>query len=170
LFQTYTNLVLVSQVIAHRANNQEKMSHNFPPLKNDRLLRAARGEPVDQVPVWIMRQAGRYLPEFRDLRSRHDFFEICRTPALACEITMQPVRRFPLDASIIFSDILVIPQALGMEVVMRPGEGPVFPSPLDGVGDLGRLKPASVVDESLDYVYQAITLTRHTLEGKVGVD
>lgn len=100
--------------------------HNFPPLLNDRLLRAARGEPVDKVPVWIMRQAGRHLPEFRDTRSKHDFFTICRTPALACEVTLQPIRRFDYDASIIFSDILVIPQAMGIEVEMRPGVVSIF--------------------------------------------
>ena len=95
--------------------------HNFPVLKNDRLLRAARGEEVDKVPVWIMRQAGRYLPEFREFRTKHDFFTICQTPEFACEVTLQPIRRFDLDASIIFSDILVIPQAMGMIVEMRPG-------------------------------------------------
>lgn len=95
--------------------------HNFPLLQNDRILRAAKGEPVDKVPVWIMRQAGRYLPEFRELRTKHDFFTICQTPELACEITLQPIKRFPLDASIIFSDILVIPQAMGLVVEMRPG-------------------------------------------------
>lgn len=97
------------------------MEEQFPALINDRLLRAARGEPVDKVPVWIMRQAGRYLPEFRETRLKHDFFEICQTPELACEVTLQPLRRFDLDASIIFSDILVIPQAMGMTVEMRPG-------------------------------------------------
>lgn len=85
------------------------------------MLRAARGEPVDRVPVWVMRQAGRYLPEFQEVRKQHDFFTVCRTPELACEVTMQPLRRFDLDASIIFSDILVIPQALGMIVEMHPG-------------------------------------------------
>lgn len=96
-------------------------TQNFPALKNDNLLKAARGEPVDRVPVWVMRQAGRYLPEFQEVRKVHDFFTICRTPELACEVTMQPLRRFDLDASIIFSDILVIPQALGMTVEMHPG-------------------------------------------------
>lgn len=95
--------------------------HNFPPLQNDRILRAARGEEVDKAPVWIMRQAGRYLPEFRELRSKHDFFTICQTPTLACEITLQPIQRFDLDASIIFSDILVVPQVMGLTVEMKPG-------------------------------------------------
>lgn len=95
--------------------------HNFPVLKNDRILKAARGEPVDKVPIWIMRQAGRYLPEFREMRTKYDFFTICQTPELACEVTLQPIRRFELDASIIFSDILVIPQAMGLVVEMKPG-------------------------------------------------
>lgn len=94
---------------------------NFPPLRNDRFLRACRGEEVDRAPVWIMRQAGRYLPEFREFRTKHDFFSICQTPELACEVTLQPLRRFDLDASIIFSDILVIPQVMGLVVEMRPG-------------------------------------------------
>ena len=84
-------------------------------------MRAARGQSVDRVPVWVMRQAGRYLPEFRKVREQHDFFTICQTPKLACEITLQPIARFDLDAAIIFSDILVVPQALGMEVLMQPG-------------------------------------------------
>ncbi|XP_012255960.1 uroporphyrinogen decarboxylase [Athalia rosae] len=140
--------------------------HNFPPLKNDRLLRAARGEPVDKVPVWIMRQAGRYLPEFRETRSKSDFFTICRTPALACEVTLQPIRRFDYDASIIFSDILVIPQAMGMEVEMRPGVGPVLPEPLIDPSHLSRLVRPDV-DKALSYVGDAITLTRQSLQGKV---
>ena len=99
-----------------------KLKENFPPLVNDRILRAARGQDVDRVPIWVMRQAGRYLPEFRKVREKHDFFTICQTPELACEITLQPISRFDLDAAIIFSDILVVPQALGMEVLMKPGE------------------------------------------------
>ena len=86
---------------------------DFPALKNDRLLRAARGEPVDCAPVWVMRQAGRYLPEFKQMRAETDFFTVCQTPELACEVTLQPIRRFNLDAAIIFSDILVIPQVSG---------------------------------------------------------
>lgn len=139
----------------------------FPPLINDRLLRAVKGEEVDHVPVWIMRQAGRYLPEFRELRSKHDFFTICRTPALACEVTLQPIRRFNLDAAIIFSDILVIPQALGMVVEMRPGVGPVLPNPLVTPSDIDKLKTPVNVSQELGYVYEAITLTRQKLEGKV---
>lgn len=138
----------------------------FPELKNDRLLRAARGEEVDCAPVWVMRQAGRYLPEFREFRVEHDFFKICRTPELACEITLQPIRRFDLDAAIIFSDILVVPQALGMKVEMKPGVGPVFDNPLVDPKDLDRISYPDVKVE-LKYVFDAITLTRHKLEGKV---
>nr|CAD7194148.1 unnamed protein product [Timema douglasi] len=139
----------------------------FPTLKNDRLLRAARGEDVDKVPIWIMRQAGRYLPEFRELRSKHDFFTICQTPELAAEITLQPIRRFDLDAAIIFSDILVIPQALGMIVEMRPGIGPVLPNPLVEPEDIAKLETPVDVSLKLGYVGEAITLVRHRLEGKV---
>ncbi|KAJ3042600.1 Uroporphyrinogen decarboxylase in heme biosynthesis, partial [Rhizophlyctis rosea] len=94
-----------------------KTDADFPPLTNDLILRVARGEKVERVPVWIMRQAGRYLPEFREVRAKHGFFDVCRTPELACEVTLQPIDRYPslLDASIIFSDILVVPQALGLE-------------------------------------------------------
>ncbi|XP_043199586.1 uroporphyrinogen decarboxylase-like isoform X2 [Amphibalanus amphitrite] len=140
---------------------------DFPALKNDLLLRAARGQEVDRVPVWIMRQAGRTLPEYRAVSEQNGFFTICRTPELACEVTLQPVRRYDLDAAIIFSDILVVPQALGMEVLMKPGEGPVFPEPLSGPDDLSRLQRPVDVHQQLGYVFQAVTLTRHKLEGKV---
>lgn len=97
----------------------------------------------------------------------HDFFSMCQTPEVACEVTLQPIRRFPLDAAIIFSDILVIPQALGMEVLMKTGEGPVFTSPLLTPEDLNKLETPVNVDDKLGYVFQAINLTRHKLEGKV---
>lgn len=139
---------------------------NFPPLRNDRMLRAARGEPVDRVPVWVMRQAGRYLPEFQEVRARHDFFTVCQTPELAAQVTLQPIERFDLDASIIFSDILVIPQAMGLKVEMAPGIGPVLPQPLADPSDLARLVRPSV-NEALKYVGDAITLTRHQLNGRV---
>lgn len=140
---------------------------DFPVLKNDRLLRAARGEEVDRVPVWVMRQAGRYLPEFKEVRSKHDFFKICQTPELAAEVTLQPIRRFDLDAAIIFSDILVIPQALGMTVEMKEGVGPVLPKPLVTPKDMDNLQFPVDVKSKLGYVSEAITLTRHKLEGKV---
>nr|KAF6380842.1 uroporphyrinogen decarboxylase [Myotis myotis] len=139
----------------------------FPELKNDTFLRAAWGEDTDYTPVWCMRQAGRYLPEFRETRAAQDFFSTCRSPEACCELTLQPLRRFPLDAAIIFSDILVVPQALGMEVTMVPGKGPCFPEPLREERDLERLRdPAAVVSE-LAYVFQAITLTRQRLAGRV---
>ncbi|TPP59825.1 Uroporphyrinogen decarboxylase [Fasciola gigantica] len=114
-----------------------------------------------------MRQAGRYLPEFRALREKHDFFQICRTPELACEVTLQPIKRFDLDAAIIFSDILVIPQALGLEVKMLPGVGPKFTHPLENESDLDRLNWTVDVCKELSYVYEAVTLTRHELQGRV---
>ncbi len=139
---------------------------SLPPLKNDLLLRAARGEETERTPVWMMRQAGRYLPEYRALRSEDAFFTVCRTPDLAAEVTLQPVRRFDVDAAIIFSDILVVPQALGLEVEMLKGKGPHFPSPLQGPEDLGRLRGGNV-EADLAYVYDAISLTRRELSGKV---
>ncbi|XP_076234251.1 uroporphyrinogen decarboxylase [Calliopsis andreniformis] len=142
------------------------MAQEFPPLKNDLILKAAYGEPVERVPIWIMRQAGRYLPEFQEVRSKHDFFSVCQTPALACEVTLQPLKRFDLDASIIFSDILVIPQAMGLTVEMVPGTGPVLPNPLKDPSDLVRLVQPDV-EKDLKYVGDAITLTRHNLQGKV---
>jgi len=143
------------------------MTTNFPPLKNDLLLRAARGERTERAPVWVMRQAGRYLPEFRKVRESHEFFEICRTPALATEITLQPIRRYSglVDASIIFSDILVVPQAMGMEVLMNPG--PSFPDPLVTPADVSKLNPVVDVEKELGYVFRAITQTRQELNGEV---
>lgn len=138
----------------------------FPKLKNDLILRAARGETVERVPVWIMRQAGRYLPEFQAIRAKHDFFTVCQTPTLACEVTLQPIKRFDLDASIIFSDILVIPQAMGLTVEMSPGVGPVLPQPLKNPSDFSRLHKPDV-EQDLKYVGEAITLTRHNLDGCV---
>lgn len=138
--------------------------NKFPPLINDCILKAALGQKTDFVPVWIMRQAGRYLPEFRELRRQHAFFEICEKPELACEVTLMPIRRFNLDAAIIFSDILVIPQALGMTVEMT-GEGPKFPHPLK-TDELFKLNSNVDVSKRLNYVYRAISITRHAVEGK----
>ncbi len=139
---------------------------DFPPLQNDLLLRAARGEDTPRAPVWMMRQAGRYLPEYRALRAGEQFFKVCRTPALAAEVTLQPIERFDLDAAIIFSDILVVPQAMGMEVRMEKGQGPVFPEPLHEPDDLDRLVTPDVATE-LGYVFGALTEVRRALAGRV---
>ncbi|KAF9999485.1 Uroporphyrinogen decarboxylase in heme biosynthesis [Entomortierella chlamydospora] len=145
-------------------------SKPFPPLKNDLILRAARGEKTERAPVWVMRQAGRYLPEFRAERVENDFFKICRTPELATKVTLQPIDRYAglLDASIIFSDILVVPQAMGMTVEMIPGKGPHFPDPLVLPQDMTtKLKEKVDVQKELQYVFDAITMTRHELDGRV---
>ncbi|EME44311.1 hypothetical protein DOTSEDRAFT_71973 [Dothistroma septosporum NZE10] len=146
--------------------------HDFPPLKNDLLLRTARGEKVERPPCWVMRQAGRYLPEYHKEKGTHDFFECCRSPEIASNLTLQPIDRFEglIDAAIIFSDILVIPQAMGMEVVMVDGKGPHFPEPLGSPEDkqYGEVMERKVdVKESLSYVYEAITMTRKKLDGRV---
>lgn len=143
---------------------------SLPATKNDLLLRAARGERTERAPVWMMRQAGRYLPEYMELRVMNDFFRVCRTPELACRVTLQPLERFKtLDALIIFSDILVIPQAMGMEVQMVKGKGPVFPSPIRNPSDMDSLVLAPDVDKQLGYVYDAINLVRQRCEGAVPV-
>jgi len=135
-------------------------------LRNDLLIRAARREPTERTPVWMMRQAGRYLPEYRALRSEEAFFDVVRDPAMACEVTLQPLRRFDLDAAIIFSDILVVPQALGMDVVMEKGIGPRFREPLTETADFSRLR---VPDFARDfaYLFEAIRLTKEQLGGRV---
>lgn len=139
---------------------------SLPELQNDLLLRAAHRRPTPRTPVWMMRQAGRYLPEYRALRAEDAFFTVCRTPELATEVTLQPLARFPLDAAILFSDILVVPQALGLEVEMVKGKGPHFPAPLAGPQDLRRLRGPEAAD-ALGYVYEAVTMIRHALGGRV---
>ena len=131
------------------------------------LLRALRGEPVPRPPVWMMRQAGRYLPEYRSVRSRADFLTMVRTPSLAAEVTVQPVELIGVDAAIIFSDILVIPDALGLELVVEEGVGPRFPSPLRGETDAARLRRFD--PNALHYVYRAIEQVVSTLAGRVPV-
>ncbi|GAM17758.1 hypothetical protein SAMD00019534_009330 [Acytostelium subglobosum LB1] len=140
----------------------------FPTLKNDLFLRAARGEKVERTPVWIMRQAGRYLPEFKEVRADVDFFTVCRNPELACKVTLQPIDRYPgLDAAIIFSDILVVPQAMGLEVQMIPGKGPHFPNPVRTPSEMSRVQYPVDVNATLQYVFDALTLTRQRLDGRV---
>ncbi|KAF3911279.1 hypothetical protein AA313_de0207727 [Arthrobotrys entomopaga] len=142
---------------------------DFPPMQNDLLLRAARGEQVERPPMWVMRQAGRYLPEYHEAKGSNDFFAVCRNPKLACTITLQPVLRYRnlLDAAIIFSDILVIPQAMGMTVEMIEHKGPSFPKPLRKPEDLELLNKSVDVKKELGYVFDAISLTRRELKGMV---
>lgn len=135
-------------------------------LKNDLLLKALRGENVERPPVWMMRQAGRYLPEYMALRKKYDFFTRVQTPELAAEITLQPIRKIGVDAAIIFSDILVIPQALGVQVLMEEGKGPVLPEVIKTKKDINSLS-ADHVEEKLEYVMKALTLTRRELNGEV---
>ena len=141
---------------------------DFPPLSNDIVLRAAGGEATDRTPLWMMRQAGRYLPEYRQVREEHSFFEVVRTPRLAAEVTLQPLERFDLDAAIIFSDILVIPQAMGLTVEMVAGKGPHFPEPLTSPDDMDRLDVPSDAS-ALQYVYDALSLTRRRLDGRAAL-
>lgn len=135
-------------------------------LKNDLFLRALKGEDVTRPPVWMMRQAGRYLPEFIALRDKYDFFTRCQTPELASEITVQPIRRYGMDAAILFSDILVVPQAMDIEVQMKPGVGPWLPNPIRTPADVERVVVPDVHD-SLGYVLEAIRQTNEKLDGEV---
>ena len=135
-------------------------------LKNDLLLKALRGENVERPPVWMMRQAGRYLPEYIALREKYDFFTRVQTPELAAEITLQPVRRIGVDAAIIFSDILVIPQAMGVEVLMEEGKGPLLPNVIKTEKDINSLF-TNAVEEKLGYVMKALALTKQELNGAV---
>jgi uroporphyrinogen decarboxylase len=135
-------------------------------LKNDLLLRALRGESVQRPPVWMMRQAGRYLPEYMVLKAKYDFFTRVETPELACEITLQPIDIVGPDAAIIFSDILVIPQALGLQVLMEEGKGPSLPKTINTQADIDALQVDGAA-ERLDYVCKAISLTKRGLNGRV---
>ena len=136
-------------------------------LKNDRFLRALRREETDCTPIWIMRQAGRYLPEYRATRKvAGDFLTLCKTPELACEVTLQPLERFELDAAILFSDILTIPDAMGLGLSLNEGVGPKFARPIRTVADIKAL-PIIDVHEELQYVFDAVRLIRHELDGRV---
>jgi uroporphyrinogen decarboxylase len=135
-------------------------------LKNDLLLRALRKEKVERPPVWMMRQAGRYLPDYIKLRDKYDFFTRVQTPELATEITLQPVDQVGVDAAIIFSDILVIPQAMGLEVLMEEGKGPSLPKTVKTKNDIDALITTGAA-ESLRYVTDALSLTKKELNGRV---
>jgi uroporphyrinogen decarboxylase len=133
---------------------------------NDLLLRACRREPVERTPVWMMRQAGRYLPEYRAVRARSDFLTMVRTPELAVEVTLQPVDLLGVDAAIIFSDILVVPQAMGMALTVDEGIGPRFDTPVRSPGDAAKLRDV-VAQDDLRYVLDALRLARRELDGRV---
>ena len=136
-------------------------------LKNDRFIKALLRQPVDRTPVWIMRQAGRYLPEYREIRAQAgDFMTLCSTPELACEVTLQPLRRFDLDAAILFSDILTIPDAMGLGLYFSEGEGPKFKTTINSASDVNKLIVPDPADE-LSYVTDAVSLIRKELDGKV---
>jgi uroporphyrinogen decarboxylase len=135
-------------------------------IKNDLFLRALNGETVNRPPVWMMRQAGRYLPEFMALRDKYDFFTRCQTPELAAEITVQPIRRFAPDAAILFSDILVVPQAMGIEVLMKESVGPFLPNPVRTQADVDRVFVPDATD-SLGYVLEGIKQTKVLLQDEI---
>ncbi|GAB4330328.1 MAG: uroporphyrinogen decarboxylase [Calditrichia bacterium] len=135
-------------------------------LKNDLFIKACFRQPVERTPVWMMRQAGRYLPEYRAVRKNHDFITMYKTPELAAEVTLQPVDLVGVDAAILFSDILVIPEAMGMELQFLEKRGPVFPNPIRSDADLAALKTADVADR-LTFVADAIRLCRQQLAGRV---
>lgn len=135
-------------------------------IKNDLYLRALRGETVPRPPVWMMRQAGRYLPEFIAIREKYDFFTRCRTPELASEITVQPIRRFGMDAAILFSDILVVPQAMNIPFEMKAGLGPYLPNPIRTQKDVDATIVPDI-NESLGYVMDSIKMTKEILNDEV---
>lgn len=137
-------------------------------LQNDLFLRAARGETIERPPVWLMRQAGRILPEYRALRAKlSGFRELVQTPELAAEVTVQPVDALGVDAAIIFSDILVIPEALGLPYEMVEKRGPHFPDVIRSAADVDRLRPATAVTEELQYVFEALQLTKTALANRI---
>lgn len=136
-------------------------------LKNDRFLRALLRQPVDVTPVWMMRQAGRYLPEYRETRKKAgNFLNLCKSPELACEVTLQPLDRFALDAAILFSDILTIPDAMGLGLYFAEGEGPHFERPVQTAADIKKLAIPDM-HATLQYVMDAVSLIRRELHGRV---
>jgi uroporphyrinogen decarboxylase len=135
-------------------------------IKNDLYLRALKGEVVERPPVWMMRQAGRYLPEFQVIKKKSYFFTRCQTPELAAEITVQPIRRYGMDAAILFSDILVIPQAMNIDVEMKNGIGPWLPNPIRTMADVEKAIVPDI-DETLGYVMDAIKLTKQMLDDEI---
>jgi len=135
-------------------------------LKNDLFIRACKRQPVERTPIWIMRQAGRYLPEYRKIRDKYDFLTMCKTPELAAEVTIQPVDILGVDAAIIFSDILVIPEAMGMKLELIESKGPKLYEPIRNESDIDRLKKVDPYKD-LKFVLDAISLTKKELDGRV---
>ena len=136
-------------------------------LQNDLLLRALMREPTERTPMWIMRQAGRYLPEYREVRAQAgDFMSLCRNPELACEVTLQPLRRYKLDAAILFSDILTVPDAMGLGLYFETGEGPKFERPVQSAAAIDKLSVPDVGSD-LGYVFEAVKTIRKGLDGQV---
>ncbi|AJC48299.1 uroporphyrinogen decarboxylase [Allofrancisella guangzhouensis] len=128
------------------------------------FLNAFGKEKLDRPPVWIMRQAGRYLPEYREVRSKFvDFMDMCRNPEACCEVALQPLRRYDLDAAIVFSDILTIPEAMGLDLEFIKGEGPIFPNPIVTNGDLNKLLDTDESASKLQYVYNAVRTTKSAI-------
>ena len=139
----------------------------MPKPDNDRLLRALQRQPVDVTPVWMMRQAGRYLPEYRETRARAgSFLDLCKNPEMACEVTLQPLERYPLDAAILFSDILTVPDAMGLGLGFATGEGPFFERPVRSAAEVGALGVPDP-EEELGYVMDAMRTIRRALAGRV---
>lgn len=135
-------------------------------IKNDLFLKALKGETVERPPVWMMRQAGRYLPDFMKLKEKYDFFTRCRTPELATEITVMPIHQVGTDAAILFSDILVVPQAMNIEVEMKPGVGPWLPNPIRSTKAVDEVIVPNI-EETLGYVMDAIKMTKQELNNEV---
>jgi uroporphyrinogen decarboxylase len=147
--------------------SETDQEYTMSELKNDRFLRALLKEPVDVTPVWMMRQAGRYLPEYKATRAKAgSFMNLCMNPELACEVTIQPLDRYPLDAAILFSDILTIPDAMGLQLRFAEGEGPIFDKPVRTAADVNAL-PVPDPEGELKYVMDAVRTIRRELDGRV---
>lgn len=142
------------------------MEKKLSEIKNDLFLRACKKLPVNRTPIWIMRQAGRYLPEYRAIREKYDFLTMCKTPEIAAEVTIQPIDILGVDAAILFSDILVIPEAMGMRLEMHEGKGPVFNNPIRTETDINNLIDFDPFDK-LKYVLDAISITKKELNNRV---